>query len=122
MWAGDAEPGLGALRRTRRPRPEGPQALQVPQGRRDLCVCVCVRVGRGAGLHTAFCGFGGSGELEAVPRGLGRPGLGAGRVPRALGEGETAALGLGRGPWHPRDLPPGHPSLSDPRAQAEDGG
>ena len=47
MWAGDAEPGLGALRRTRRPRPEGPQALQVPQGRRDLCVCVCVRVGWG---------------------------------------------------------------------------
>ena len=87
-----------------------------------VCVGVCVRVGPGAGLHTAFCGFGGSGELEAVPCGPGRPGLGAGRVPRALEEGEAAALGPGRGPWHPRHLSPGHPSLSDPRAQAEDGG
>lgn len=73
-------------------------------------MCVC----GGAGLHMAFCGFGGSGELEAEPRGRGRPGLGAGRDPRALGEGE--------GPRHTWDLPPGHPSLSDPRAQAKDRG
>ena len=44
MWAGDTVPGLGALKKTQKARPEGPQALQVPRGRRDLCVCVCVCV------------------------------------------------------------------------------
>lgn len=119
MWAGDKAPGLGALRGTQRPRPEGPQALQVPRGRRDLCVSR----GRGAGLHMAFCGFGGSGELEAVPRGPGRPGLGAGRDLRALGEGGAAAPGPGRGCGTPgiclQDTPASATPEPRPRTEAE---
>ena len=83
-------------------RPEGPQALKVPRGRRDLCVCVCacVRVGQGAGLHTVFCGFGGSGELKLCP--VGWAGLGWGlESPKNSRGSRGSCSGAGEGPVAP---------------------
>ena len=91
MWAGDTVPGLGALKKTQKARPEGPQALQVPRGRRDLCVCVCVCVcvcegGAGGRAAHSLLWLWWVRRIEFVPRGLGRPGLGAGEPRELQGE------------------------------------
>lgn len=101
--AGDMQPGLGAPRKTQKARPEDPGSEGASGQAGPVCVCARVRVGQEAGLHTVFCGFGGSGELKLCP--VGWAGLGWGlESPKNSRGSRGSCPGPGRGPWHPGDL------------------